>query len=60
MTFLPVFDTPDTTFYVILGYIVFIGLPILFILSLIYRSRALKRDEEMLKSLKEEEQEKKK
>jgi len=59
MTFLPLLDTPDTTFYVILGYIVFIGLPVLFIASLVYRARALKRDEEMLKSLKDEEKDKK-
>lgn len=45
------FDTPDTSGYMLLGYAVFIGLPILFIASLIYRWRNLKRDEALLESL---------
>ena len=48
------FDTPDTFGYLLLGYTVFIGLPILFIASLIYRWRTLKRDEAMLESLKDD------
>ena len=54
MSFSPFLDTPDTSAYLIAGYIVFITLPMLFIASLIYRYRNLKRDEEMLESLKDE------
>lgn len=55
MSFLPLLDTPDTFAYMVAGYIIFIGVPLLFILSLIYRHRSLKRDEEMLARLKDEE-----
>lgn len=54
MLFTRLLDTPDTSFYVILGYVVFIGVPVVFIGSLLYRFRNLKRDEEMLESLKED------
>jgi hypothetical protein len=54
MLFSQLLDTPDTSGYVMLGYAVFIGVPIIFIASLIYRFRNLKRDEEMLESLKDE------
>ncbi|HKZ68428.1 MAG TPA: hypothetical protein VI547_09045 [Anaerolineales bacterium] len=47
-------DTPDTSAYMIAGYIIFITLPVLFIASLLYRQRNLKRDEEAMESLKEE------
>ncbi len=47
-------DTPDTAAYMIVAYFLFLVLPILFIASLIYRYRNLKRDEEMLEGLKEE------
>ena len=50
----PLLDTPDTSGYMIAGYIVFIVLPILFIASLLYRHRNLKRDEATLESLEEE------
>ena len=56
MHFAPLLDTPDTSAYMIAGYLVFIGVPILFIASLIYRYRNLKRDEEVLESLKDEDQ----
>ena len=48
-------QTPDTTWYMIVGYIVFITVPSLFIASLIWRRRNIKRDEEMIKSLLEDE-----
>jgi hypothetical protein len=37
----------------IAGYVIFVVLPILFIASLIYRQRNLKRDEETMQSLTE-------
>ncbi len=55
MLLAPLVDTPDTAIFMIVGYIVFISLPILFILSLIYRYRNLKRDEELLEQLKDDE-----
>jgi hypothetical protein len=54
MTLKPFLDTPDTAGYMILGYVIFIALPILFILSLAYRYRNLKRDEEAVQTLEEE------
>jgi hypothetical protein len=50
----PLLDTPDTSAYMIAGYVIFIALPLLFIASLLYRQRNLKRDEEAMESLKEE------
>lgn len=47
-------DTPDTFNFMLLGYAVFIGIPVIFIASLIYRWRNIKRDEAMLESLKDE------
>lgn len=47
-------DTPDTFNYMLMGYVVFIGVPVLFIASLIYRWRNIRRDEAMLESLKDE------
>ncbi|MBI4739572.1 hypothetical protein HY772_08610 [Candidatus Woesearchaeota archaeon] len=44
-------QTPDTSWYMIVGYIVFITLPTLFIVSMIWRQRNLKKDEEMISSL---------
>jgi hypothetical protein len=55
MTYLPLLDTPETSGYMIMGYTVAIVLPLLFIASLIYRYRNLKRDEETLKQLEEDE-----
>lgn len=54
MSHLPLFDTPETTDYMIMGYVVFITLPIIFIGTLIYRYRNLKRDEATMKELEEE------
>lgn len=54
MSFAPFFQTPDTSGYMIAGYAIFIVLPILFIASLIYRQRNLKRDEETMQSLTED------
>jgi hypothetical protein len=54
MSYLPLFDTPDTTSYMIMGYVTFIALPIIFIGTLIYRYRNLKRDEETMKDLDED------
>ena len=56
MTLKPFLDTPDTAGYMIFGYAIFIGLPILFIASLAYRYRNLKRDEEAVQTLEEEKQ----
>jgi hypothetical protein len=58
MTYIPLFDTPDTSGYMIFGYIVALALPALFIASLMYRYRNLKRDEEMLKRLDEDDEKK--
>jgi hypothetical protein len=55
MMYLPLLDTPETSGYMIMGYTVAIALPLLFIASLIYRYRNLKRDEETLKQLEEDE-----
>ena len=44
-------QTPDTSWYMIAAYTVFITLPILFIASMIWRHRNLKRDEEMISNL---------
>ncbi len=54
MSFAPFFQTPDTSGYMIAGYVIFVVLPILFIASLIYRQRNLKRDEETMQSLTED------
>ena len=42
----------------IAGYVIFIVLPILFIASLIYRQRNLKRDKETMEGLMQDEQKK--
>ncbi len=53
MLFAPLLQTPD-----IAGYVIFIVLPSLFIASLIYRQRNLKRDKETMESLMQDEQRK--
>lgn len=58
MSYLPLFDTPDTANYMIMGYVTFIALPIIFIGTLIYRYRNLKRDEETMKELESEKKQK--
>jgi hypothetical protein len=52
--------TPDTLNYMILGYLVFFGLPLIFIGSLWWRQRNLEKDVELLKELKQDEPGKKK
>ncbi len=48
-------QTPDTSGYMIAGYIVFVSFPILFIVSLFLRRRNLEKDEAAVKSLSEDE-----
>ncbi len=48
-------QTPDTSIYMIVGYVVFLVVPAVFIASLIARSRSLRQDEAALKSLSDEE-----
>lgn len=56
---LPMFtQTPDTAWYMQVAYIMFIGLPALYIASLFWRNRNLKRDAEMLQSLLKDEKKK--
>jgi len=49
-------QTPDTSGYMIAGYIIFISLPILFIVSLFVRRRNLQKDEAAMRSLGDEDQ----
>jgi hypothetical protein len=56
MLLAPFFQTPDTSGYMIAGYIVFISLPILFIVSLFLRRRNLEKDEAAINSLSEDEE----
>jgi cell division protein FtsB len=49
--------TPDTLNYMVIGYLVFFGLPLIFIGSLWWRQRNLEKDVELLKELKQDEQE---
>ena len=48
--------TPDTTNYMLLGYAVMIGLPLLYIVSLFIRRRNLERDKRLIESLQEDEE----
>lgn len=43
--------TPDTTSYMLLGFAVLFGLPLLYIVSLIVRRRNLEKDVELIESL---------
>ncbi len=45
---------PDTTSYMIFGYVVIFGTMFLYLASLILRSRNLQRDSEILEDLEEE------
>lgn len=45
---------PDTLIQMLMGYAVFFGLPLLFILSLWWRQRNLEKDVEVLEDLKRE------
>lgn len=47
--------TPETTNYMILGYVVFTMVMVLYLLSLYIRNRNLKQDIELLKDLEKEE-----
>jgi hypothetical protein len=46
--------TPDTVNYLLAGYAVLLGFPLLYILSWIYRRRGLKREREMLQTMQAE------
>ena len=47
--------TPETTNYMILGYVVFTTVMVIYLLSLYIRNRNLKQDIELLKDLEKEE-----
>ncbi|MBP7692720.1 MAG: hypothetical protein KA764_12420 [Anaerolineales bacterium] len=47
-------DTPNTLNYMLLGYAVLFGLPLLYVISWWFRRRNLRRDLELLKSLADE------
>lgn len=47
-------DTPNTQDYMILGYAVIFGLPFLYVLTWWFRRRNLKRDLELLDSLRDD------
>jgi hypothetical protein len=46
--------TPDTTNYMLLGFAVLLGLPLLYVLSFVVRQRNLEKDLELLETLKDE------
>ncbi len=48
--------TPDTSNYLILGYVVFFSVMVLYLLSLYWRGRNLKQDIELLEELEQENQ----
>jgi hypothetical protein len=52
--FAPLFDTPDTSYYMLLGYAFLLGLPILYILSWFVRYRNLAKDREVFKALEQD------
>lgn len=45
---------PDTLIQMLVGYAVFLGLPLLFVLSLWWRQRNVEKDVEVLEELKKE------
>ena len=47
-------QTPNTVGYMIAGYVVFFGLPLLYIVSWIVRQRNLEKDIELIETLSEE------
>ena len=47
--------TPDTVNYMIMGYVVLVGFPILYALSWMWRRRSLEKDLQVIESLKERE-----
>ncbi len=44
-------DTPNTVAYMVAGYVVLLGFPILYALSGFFRRNSLKREEAMLKAM---------
>ena len=48
--------TPDTNGYMLLGYAVLLGLPLLYVLSFYIRRRNLEKDIQLIQSLREEEE----
>jgi hypothetical protein len=46
--------TPDTLAYLLLGYAVLLGLPLLYVLSFIVRHRNLEKDISLIETLKDE------
>ncbi len=56
MLLLPLLDhTPNTVNYMLAGYAVLLGLPILYVVSLVVRRRNLERDQAALESLERDE-----
>ena len=47
-------DTPETLIYMLIGYAIFFGLPLFFVLSLWWRQRNLEKDVDVLEELKKE------
>ena len=47
--------TPDTVNYMLLGFAVLLGLPLLYVISFITRQRNLEKDIQLIESLKDEE-----
>lgn len=45
---------PETLAYMLIGYAIFLGLPLFFILSLWWRQRNLEKDVEVLEELRKE------
>ena len=46
--------TPDTLNYMLLGYAILLGLPILYVISFVLRQRNLEKDVELIEALKDE------
>ncbi len=46
--------TPDTLNYMLLGFAVMLGLPLLYVLSFVMRQRNLERDIQLIETLKDE------
>lgn len=51
-------QTPDTAWYTQVAYTMFISLPLLYLASLVWRTRHLKREAEMLQGLLKDEKKK--
>ncbi len=47
-------DTPNTVAYMVAGYVVLIGFPILYALAGVFRRNSLRREEAMLKAMQDE------